>query len=310
MPGVPVEVGLEVHDESLAAVTVSYLDGAEEISVPAAPLGADRWAVTIGDLCRRPGGVTLAVVATDIAGNELRQEFTPGIACDAASHFMCYRTKITAGSPAFVPVPGVALGDGLGSGRFDVERPLGLCAPAESDGAGLTDPDTHLEAYRIKASAGEAPPVPRRGVTVIDRFGALTLDAIKPERLLLPTAKGLDAPAGAPAGELDDFKCYKVKRSKGAPRFARGRRVVVADQFESRSYDLIKPTRLCAPVSRDGGPVASPEAHLMCYRAKPAKGEPRHTPVVDRIHTNNDFGSGRLDTVREDELCVPAATGP
>ena len=32
--------------------------------------------------------------------------------------------------------------------------------------------------------------------------------------------------------------------------------------------------------------------------------------VVGQIHTENQFGALRLDTVKDDELCVPADTMP
>jgi len=45
----------------------------------------------------------------------------------------------------------------------------------------------------------------------------------------------------------------------------------------------------------------------MCYKAQRASGQPDHTPVEGQIHISNQFGSDqRLDTVKEETLCVPA----
>jgi len=41
----------------------------------------------------------------------------------------------------------------------------------------------------------------------------------------------------------------------------------------------------------------------MCYKVKPAKGEPRQVPVVG-IYTSNQFGPLQVDT--KEELCVPS----
>ena len=49
----------------------------------------------------------------------------------------------------------------------------------------------------------------------------------------------------------------------------------------------------------------SPTIHLACYLAKPAAGQPRHTPVTG-VNTNNEFGSLVFGTIKESELCIPS----
>jgi hypothetical protein len=43
----------------------------------------------------------------------------------------------------------------------------------------------------------------------------------------------------------------------------------------------------------------------LCYQAKAAKGEPKHV-AVQGIFVNNQFGPEQLDTVKEEDLCVPS----
>ena len=43
--------------------------------------------------------------------------------------------------------------------------------------------------------------------------------------------------------------------------------------------------------------VKNPTARLLCYQAKPAKGEPKHTSA-----------KGVFVTVKEEEFCVPSTT--
>jgi hypothetical protein len=86
--------------------------------------------------------------------------------------------------------------------------------------------------------------------------------------------------------------------------------VSVVDQFQTRMYDVDKPRRLCVPVDKNGEGLVNAAAHLMCYKVKPASGEPKHTRVLGQIHTENQFGALRLDTVKEEELCVPAEKNP
>ena len=76
--------------------------------------------------------------------------------------------------------------------------------------------------------------------------------------------------------------------------------------------------------------IRNPETHLVCYQAKQAiktiaqdedgcgplnpadKGEKidpkqqKHQPLIGIIHVNNQFGPERLDSVKEEELCLPS----
>ena len=51
---------------------------------------------------------------------------------------------------------------------------------------------------------------------------------------------------------VDHFQCYKVKRSKGSPKFQKILGVTVQDQFGTVKVDLLKPIRLCAPANKNG----------------------------------------------------------
>jgi len=124
--------------------------------------------------------------------------------------------------------------------------------------------------------------------------------------------------------------------------FPKGVLASVVDQFnQSKLYDVKKPTRLCTPVGKNGEGFATPDEengpHLMCYRVKQVKGicaegsaqnvggackreedcggtkkitnlcvlQPKHVKVLG-IHVNNQFGPEQLDTIKEEELCVPS----
>jgi hypothetical protein len=58
-------------------------------------------------------------------------------------------------------------------------------------------------------------------------------------------------------------------------------------------------------VDKEGEGIKNDAAHLMCYQAKPAEGQPKHVKVLG-IHVNNQFGAEQLDTIKEEELCVPS----
>jgi hypothetical protein len=82
--------------------------------------------------------------------------------------------------------------------------------------------------------------------------------------------------------------------------------VSLSDQFTSppKSFLLKKPRHLCNPVDKNNEGITNPTAHLLCYKAK--GGIPKHVKRIG-VHATTQFGSGLLDTVKEDEVCIPSA---
>ncbi len=225
-------------------------------------------------------------------------------------HYLCYKAKVTSGTPKFVSIPGVGVADQFGAATVEVRKPKAICPPADKNGEGVLDEDTHALSYQVKVAPAH---VPQQDIEVIDQFGTLHVDTVKLESLFVPTTKGLGSPPVPPAaGVADHYTCYKVKVTPGTPKFPKGVQVSVVDQFhiETRVYDVGKPRRLCVPVDKNGEGIVNEAAHLMCYKVKPASGEPKHVRVLGQIHTENQFGALRLDTVKEEVLCVPAEKNP
>jgi hypothetical protein len=216
--------------------------------------------------------------------------------------FLCYQARMTKDTPKFVTVPGVAFTDRIEVAAGDVAKPKILCAPGGVNGGSAVDTATHYVGHRLNRSAAH---VKETGIVVADRFGSLSVDTVKPDRVLVASGKALGAPATAPTPR-DHLKCYKVKVTPNTPGLAPGTQLTVADQFQSRIYDVKQPKRLCVAAGAGGAAVKSPLAHLLCYKARRASGQAPHVKVTGQIHTANVYGAGRLDTIRESELCVPA----
>ncbi|HXJ35130.1 MAG TPA: penicillin acylase family protein [Candidatus Eisenbacteria bacterium] len=223
----------------------------------------------------------------------------------ALDAFLCYQARTTKHTARFTPVAGISLADRIETRLSDATKPKALCSPGGVNGGTTVDPATRLESYRASSSPGQPSHV-RQTLVVSDRFGTLSLDTLKPDRLLLPTGVTLDAPASAATSGIADFKCYKVRTTPQTVGLLPGTQLTVASEFDSRTYDVKRPSRLCLAASKDGSAVGNQAQHLMCYRVRRANGQPPHQKVVGRINTANDFGAGQLDTVREDEACVPA----
>ena len=139
-------------------------------------------------------------------------------------------------------------------------------------------------------------------------LGDIVLDTDKPDRLLVPSLKNLLDDPGAIQdltllGNVDHFKCYKVKVTEDTPKFV-PQQVMVADQFDQTVLDVQKPERLCNPVNKDGEGIVNEIGHLLCYKVKRAEDEPKFVKI-EGIHVNNQFGPLRLDAKKEKELCVP-----
>jgi hypothetical protein len=270
----------------------------------------------------------------------------------------------------------VSLSDQFEDKDFDVKKPVNLCTPADKNDEGINDPDTHLKGYQIKEvkNSCNSGPNQNRACTLEEDCGGTTgsttfcqatpkhvkqtnikvrnqfhpegselvVNTLKPDRLLVPTAKSLSGPVEEPDSathNVDHYKCYKVKVTKGALKFPKGIQATIGDQFTDppKVFDLKKSTRLCTPVNKEDEGIKNPDTHLMCYQVKPVKGvcaegapqnegqackkeedcggttgqtsscvpQPKHERVLG-IHVNNQFGPEQLDTIKEEELCVPS----
>lgn len=207
----------------------------------------------------------------------------------------------------------VSVADQFATTQFDVKKPIVLCNPASLNQGIINDDNTHLEGYQINLTKGEARFAPQRNLTITNKFhpnGDLKVDVLRPQRLLVPTAKSLSNPVGQPGdNDVDHFTCYAVARSKKAPQFPKNLQAAVVDQFnQPKLYDVKRPTRLCTVANKNEEGVKHPDAHLMCYQVTLAKQQPKqskHKQVV-KIYVNNQVGPEQLDTLNKDDLCVPS----
>jgi hypothetical protein len=231
-----------------------------------------------------------------------------GAACDAeedcggnAETDFCVPNKLTGIS--------ATLTDPLGKlGRqVAVTKGTALCNPANKNEGGIDNPDDHLRSFGIKLAKGQPPFESASGLAVANQFGNVLLATSKVDRLLVPAAKDPAAPVAAPeTPAIDHFRCQKAKIAKGEPRFEPISAVSVVDQFaQPKLYDLKKPTRLCTPVDKNGEGVLHPGTLLLCYQAKQGPGQAKHVKQVG-LHVAHQFGVERVDTVKEEELCVPS----
>ena len=225
-------------------------------------------------------------------------------------HFLLYKLKSPTGAAKLVPPLGVELADQFETREVVVAKEDLLGVPTDKNGEGTLDDLTHLLAYSTSDERGQAKHV-RRTVSVTNQFGSVRLRTTVAKRLMVPASKGLATFLPAPdplANAVDHYRCYGVAVAKGE-RFQKIERVHVADQFQDKRIDVLKPFMLCNPAEKRWAgavePIKNPEDHLLCYRVRPSKGEPRHTPT--NVFLTDQFGQLGRSTVKETELCVPSS---
>ena len=213
-----------------------------------------------------------------------------------ADHFLSYQIKHKAE---------VFLADQFIQGFFRIGEPERLLNPADKDGGGIFDPDTHLVSYKVKGPEFDKV----ENVLVVNQFGDFVVDVKKPDRLLVPASKSQDGPFSPPppdnsTHDVDHFLCYQIDDDDDDDNL--GILISVVDQFnQPKLFDVKKPRRFCNPVDKNGEGIKNPQTHLMCFSVRRASGEPKHERI-DGIFVNDQFGPGRVRTKKERELCVPS----
>ncbi len=285
-----------------------------------------------------PGGLAVSPDGAHVYATSLLDDAVAVFAVLGLDPFMCYKAKTAKGQPKFVAVD-VTLEGQFESKLMTVKKPELLCPPTQANGEAISDPNTHLQGYKLKL-AQTAPPQAKESVqtlSVVNRFGEITVITRKADRLLVPSSKDLVLPPDPNAHAVDHYKCYRVKETGAS--FARGTLVSLEDSVgQAAAFELRKPVRLCLAADKNGEGIKSGHAHLMCYSAKRASkrcdGGALENPgaacseesdcggtqgvtsfcekqgkfqKVSGVQLNNQFGPGVVDLRRESELCVPSA---
>ncbi len=100
-----------------------------------------------------------------------------------ADHFKCWQVKDLK-IPKF-DKRNVTLDDQFADESVEVKKLFLICAPADKDGSGINDPDTHQCCYKIKGTKLSPP----ARVEVDDQFGTHTLQVQKAKFLCQPCLK-------------------------------------------------------------------------------------------------------------------------
>jgi hypothetical protein len=219
------------------------------------------------------------------------------------NHFECYEVHPTASTSHTV-----TLDDQFGDGTVRVRHPKRICNPAAKnteDPTAVNAPD-HLVGYPIFQLSPRFRRI--RDVRVVNQFhpfdDPLRVDLVRPDYILVPSAKTLTPPVVPIVPSIEHFKCYRVE---GA-RF-RQSGVTIEDEFGSIVVDIKRPRRLCVPaIKNEEGSLVDAVSHLMCYEVR-IEGTSPFAPA-GTIFVNNQFGDDQFNSFRTRELCVPSLKNP
>ena len=242
---------------------------------------------------RLPASFVLILALVFASASPAAAQPTP----ERLNHFVCYESQ-----QGPLGRPGVLLEDRFdtnGPSTVTVQQAKRLCAPADVNDYDPTAPNdaAHLTAYTVRQTA---PHFERRNSVQFNPdnplLGRLFVDLVRPDRLLVPTAKNVGSQVPSPlVAPIDHYKCYRVK---GGRQRLRG--VGVRTQFGSLTVDIKRPLRFCTPVDTNGQGITDPVRALMCYQVHAVSQAPM------QVSTHNPFEQATFDVSRVRELCVPA----
>jgi hypothetical protein len=145
---------------------------------------------------------------------------------------------------------------------------------------------------------------PITGISVVDRFGASTVDlaATTPVKRLCNPADVGDATSSGPF-DLRHLTGYVI--SARTPRLRPIRHQVVVNQFGTTELTVVRPILLMVPSAKSlsGSPAPLPTPtidHFQCYVVRNARTRRSRVQVVDQ------FGTLTLDVKRPSRLCTAA----
>lgn len=167
----------------------------------------------------------------------------------------------------------------------------------------------HFTCYKASASSGSVkfPGIPNPpGVSLVDQFGASTVEVKKPKYLCNPTDKNGESP-GAEL-HTEHLEGYQIKNA-AKPVLPTG--IEVVDQFNPSGLfvDAKKASHLLVPsvksvVSTPPTPAMFTIDHFQCYKVVVTKNTPKFT-TVSGVTLLDQFGAMTVDVKKPKFLCNP-----
>jgi cysteine-rich repeat protein len=189
-----------------------------------------------------------------------------------------------------------------------------------SDGDVCTGPDTcddgvcvglpscvgSFLCYKGKGSAGAPKFVPELGVTLLDQFESLTVDAKKLKHLCTPG----NVDGGGFVDAITHLASYQIKAITGSPKHVPQTNLTVTNVVGVIHVNTIKPDFLMVPSSKHlsidpAVPGPNEVDHYKCYKVKVTPQTPKF-PKGLTASVADQFGTRTVSLLKPSHLCTPA----
>jgi cysteine-rich repeat protein len=145
---------------------------------------------------------------------------------------------------------GIEVTNRFGTQSLDIRSSGTLMVPTAASFLGSPDAPTasidHFSCYKVRRTPGSEVAFPQ--VSIVDRFGGLAVQVLKPTTLCAPADKNGEAPgADLHSGFLT---CYATKPVNKSPRFTPHEIVYLNNQFGPEANEAFKMRALCVPTWR------------------------------------------------------------
>jgi hypothetical protein len=223
---------------------------------------------------------------------------------DLVDSFACYSTSADTDA---LSTTQVLLSDSLeGARAVELRRSRAVCLPSAIGGVAVEDSATSLQLY--DASNAEGAIAPAEEGVFVTAFGPIYIDRGKFDRVLVPASVDAGAPVAAPndaAHRLDRYACYRARASQGLPSYLpHDVKMTAASSFDTRVYDIRKPSRICLPAAIDGATVKESRGGFLCYAVKLSRGQAANV-THDSVFTADELNVFQQETRRIAEICTP-----
>lgn len=222
---------------------------------------------------------------------------------DAAScldPMRCYKAHPADGIPPMRPGRKL-VANSLQQGTAKIRSARRLCSAVDLEGIdSMPMNGPRLACHHVRGRDGLRS-MGGEEITVSNEFGVQTLAVYRPRRVCL--AAGWTEPPTP--GTLDHFTCYSADSADGAGSV--GLAGIHNDAYGRFESKIAQAVELCTASSIEGGGIAHPRAHLVCYRARDLRHRTSADVFEPREETvHHEFGTETLELIRLRRVCVPS----
>lgn len=220
--------------------------------------------------------------------------------------FKLYKVKVPSESLAPGDLASAqTITDPFESKVIEIFKPTSLGNPVDVGSGAALNTTAHLQCFKSKDQ--KSPPQPKFAGRIVQTSGPIESRRLELKKAievcLMSNSGALFVPPVSYA--TTHYRCYKAKDADGQAKFV-SFETVLDDEFEAKTTVLLKPDRLCSPMTIGAEIPDEPTVHLLCYKIKDSK-NPAQTKFAGetRFVRNYLTGTTELFASKSNLLCSP-----